>query len=95
MVELAQHLWLGDMSHLARVNRWLYQILDPILYLMDAKPYNQHALFWTAEHNLLAVAERALRAGTPSVCHGGDDGLWLLGAPLRDISAAADARSRR
>ncbi|KAM3539652.1 hypothetical protein ARSEF1564_007435 [Beauveria bassiana] len=57
------------MSHLARVNRWLYQILDPILYLMDAKPYNQYALFWAAEHNLLAVAERALRAGTPVQPH--------------------------
>ncbi|PQK17110.1 hypothetical protein BB8028_0007g03090 [Beauveria bassiana] len=57
------------MSHLARVNRWLYQVLDPILYMMDAKPYNQYALFWAAEHNLLTVAERALRAGTPVQPH--------------------------
>ncbi|KAM3504809.1 hypothetical protein MY10362_003325 [Beauveria mimosiformis] len=69
LLEIARYLWLGDMSHLARVNRWLYQVLDPILYLTDAKPYNQYALFWAAEHNLLTVAERALRAGTPVQPH--------------------------
>ncbi|OAA52734.1 Ankyrin repeat-containing domain protein [Beauveria brongniartii RCEF 3172] len=69
LFEIARYLWLGDMSHLARVNRWLYQVLDPILYLTDAKPYNQYALFWAAEHNLLTVAERALRAGTPVQPH--------------------------
>ncbi|KAM3454427.1 hypothetical protein MY3296_003110 [Beauveria thailandica] len=69
LLEIARCLWLGDMSHLARVNRRLYQVLDPILYLTDAEPYNQYALLWAAEHNLLTVAERALRAGTPVQPH--------------------------
>ncbi|KAM3437185.1 hypothetical protein MY4824_003883 [Beauveria thailandica] len=69
LLEIARCLWLGDMSHLARVNRRFYQVLDPILYLTDAEPYNQYALFWAAEHNLLTVAERALRAGTPVQPH--------------------------
>lgn len=65
IVDIARHLWLGDMSHLAQVNRRLYQVLDPFLYFTDAQPYNQYALYWAAQHNLPTVAGRALKAGTP------------------------------
>ncbi|KAJ6779909.1 hypothetical protein PWT90_07824 [Aphanocladium album] len=66
VVDIARHLWLGDMSSLARTNRRLHQVLESFLYLTDAQPYNQYALFWAAEHNLPTVAERALRAGSPA-----------------------------
>ncbi|KAJ3484469.1 hypothetical protein NLG97_g7040 [Lecanicillium saksenae] len=66
VVDIARHLWLGDMSRLARANRRLHRILEPFMYLTDAQPYNQYALFWAAEHNLPTVAERALRAGSPA-----------------------------
>ncbi|TQV97802.1 hypothetical protein V2A60_006475 [Cordyceps javanica] len=66
IVDVARHLWLGDMSRLAQANRRLHQVVDPFLYLTDSKPYNQYALFWAAQHNLSTVAERALHAGTPA-----------------------------
>lgn len=65
VVDIARHLWLGDMSHMAQASRRLYEVLDPFLYHTDALPYNQYALYWAAEHNQTAVADKALRAGTP------------------------------
>ncbi|OAA79280.1 Ankyrin repeat-containing domain protein [Akanthomyces lecanii RCEF 1005] len=72
IIEIARNLWLGDMSQLAQANRRLYQIIDPLLYQLDAQPYYQYALFWAARHDLPTVAERALRAGTLALSRYGE-----------------------
>lgn len=99
VIAIAEHLWLGDLSRFAQVNRRLYKILDSTLYREDAKEYNQYAIFWAAEHDAATVAARAIQAGTPAnPANLYPSQLQPLGLPQpfpkRDMNRALDDRTR-
>jgi ankyrin repeat protein len=63
-LQISSHLpRLSDINSFARTSRRLFAILDPQLYLLDTKPYNDCALYWAAETGLVETARKALKAG--------------------------------
>lgn len=66
LLEIAGYLeFLEDIASLSSANKAFYTLFDLILYQEDAKPYHRHSIYWAAEHASVAVAQKALDAGTP------------------------------
>ncbi|CEJ95093.1 hypothetical protein VHEMI10595 [[Torrubiella] hemipterigena] len=64
LIDIASCLFLEDIAHLSAANRTFYAVFDPILYLIDSKPYFSRSIYWAAENASIAVAQKALAAGT-------------------------------
>lgn len=64
------HLILGildlrDQNSLNRANRWLYSVINPIIYAQNVRSNDaaSSCIFWAAEHGQLGTLKHALAAG--------------------------------
>ncbi|KAM7201663.1 Ankyrin repeat-containing domain protein [Rhypophila sp. PSN 637] len=67
-VEIMQDIasYLGnkrDLLALTRTNRWLYSVVNPMLYAYDIKFNHSSSIFWGAGHGLLGTLIHARAAG--------------------------------
>lgn len=65
LIDIGTRLFLEDIASLSAVSRAFYTLFDPLLYQQDSKPYYRHGIYWAAQNASLAVAQKALDAGTP------------------------------
>lgn len=64
LLSIAQYLQSkDDISAFVRVNRLLYSLLSPHLYLYDIQQLGSSALLWAATHGKEGIAQKSLQEG--------------------------------
>ena len=83
-----------SLNHLAQVNRYLYNLLNPYLYSENGRAFRSTALLWAAQHGKLRSAQLALEAGA-NLSHMDEEGLTPLSlACLYDQTDVSSAEYR-